>query len=101
MHAIISKVFIVLDVRDGTESKYPSIVFLSIVTKNIVNTPSCTCGDSESALYLFFIFPIYRHTRDIYFSDILHDTHGLLYGKEIAADLEHEAIFLKVQYFLS
>ena len=27
---MISKVFIVLDVRDGTESKYPSIVFLSI-----------------------------------------------------------------------
>ena len=27
---MISKVFIVLDVTDGTESEYPSIVFLSL-----------------------------------------------------------------------
>ena len=31
MHCIINLVFIVLRVRDGTESKYPSVVFLSIV----------------------------------------------------------------------
>ena len=31
MACIITLVFIVLNVRDGTESKYPSIVFLSIV----------------------------------------------------------------------
>ena len=30
MVCIITLVFIVLNVRDGTESKYPSIVFLSI-----------------------------------------------------------------------
>ena len=30
---ILSLVFIVLNVRDRTESKYPSIVFLSIYTK--------------------------------------------------------------------
>ena len=30
---IFGLVFIVLNVRDGTESKYPSIVFLSIVTE--------------------------------------------------------------------
>ena len=31
---IISLVFIVLNVRDGIESKYPSIVFLSIIQKD-------------------------------------------------------------------
>ena len=31
MACIITLVFIVLNVRDGTESKYPSIVFLSIL----------------------------------------------------------------------
>ena len=30
MHVYLVKFFIVLNVRDGTESKYPSIVFLSI-----------------------------------------------------------------------
>ena len=54
MHAIISKVFIVLNVRDASESKYPSIVFLSIfylptlniicfVQKNYIFLRFCLC----------------------------------------------------------
>ena len=35
---IISLVFIVLNVRDGTESKYPSIVLLSIVYRHADQT---------------------------------------------------------------
>ena len=31
---MISLVFIVLNVRDGTESKYPSVVFLSILSNS-------------------------------------------------------------------
>ena len=34
LQCIISLVFIVLNGRDGTESKYPSIVFLSIDKTN-------------------------------------------------------------------
>ena len=37
MACIITLVFIVLNVRNGTESKYPSIVFLSIVQNKVVN----------------------------------------------------------------
>ena len=35
MACIITLVFIVLNVRDGTESKYPSIVFLSIAKQPV------------------------------------------------------------------
>ena len=71
-----------------------------LYSKNIINSPPCSCGSFESAYhFFFFIFPIYRHTRNICLSDVLqtHNTHKLLYGKETAADLENEALFLKVQ----
>ena len=73
-----------------------------LYSKNIINSPSCSCGGFESAYYFFFICPIYRHTRNIYLSDVLqtHKTHELLYGKETATDLENEALFLKVQIFI-
>ena len=73
-----------------------------LYSKNIINSPSCSCGGFESAYHFFFICPIYRHTRNIYLSDVLqtHKTHELLYGKETATDLENEALFLKVQDFI-
>ena len=53
-------------------------------------------------LIIYFICPIYRHTSNIYLSDVLqtHNTPELLYGKETATDLENEALFLKLQYFI-
>ena len=73
-----------------------------LYSKNIINSPSCSCGGFESPYHFFFICPIYRHTRNIYLSDVLqtHKTHELLYGKETATDLENEALFLKVQDFI-
>ena len=38
---IISSVFIILNVRDGTESKYPSIVFQSILFILVINGVIC------------------------------------------------------------
>ena len=45
--------FIVLNVRDGTETKYPSIVFLSIqlLSKNFID--SDFCHNYLHTLYLF------------------------------------------------
>ena len=40
----MSKVFIVLNVRDDTEPKYPSIVFLSICCYLLVAVASNVCG---------------------------------------------------------
>ena len=73
-----------------------------LYSKNIINSPSCSCGGFESAYHFFFICPIYRHTRTIYLSNVLQTyyTHELLYGKETATDLENEALFLKVQDFI-
>ena len=73
-----------------------------LYSKNIINSPSCSCGGFESAHHFFFTCPIYRHIRTIYLSNVLqtHNTHELLYGKETATDLENEALFLKVQDFL-
>ena len=68
-------------------------------SKNIINSPSSTCGGFESAYHFSFICHIYRHTRNIYLPDVLqtHNTHELLYGKETATDLENEALLLKFQ----
>ena len=42
-----------------------------LYSKNIINSPSCSCGGFESAYHFFFICPKYRHTRNIYLSDVL------------------------------
>ena len=42
-----------------------------LYSKNIINSPSCSCGGFESAYHFFFICPIYRHTRIIYLSSVL------------------------------
>ena len=48
---IISKVFIVLGVRVGTESKYPSIVFLSIHPDQLTSGPGKCLGILSSAVF--------------------------------------------------
>ena len=73
-----------------------------LYSKNLINSPSCSCGGFESACHFFFICPIYKHTRNKYLSDVLqtHNRHELLYGNETATDLENEALFLKVQDYI-
>ena len=74
---MISKVFIVfMDVRDGTESKYPSNFFLSIFTNYFKTSPKmfllrtqniCLIGKNDNNyfwgfIYLYFYLSIIRTT---------------------------------------
>ena len=70
--------------------------------KNIVPSPSCTCGAFESPYHYFFHCQRYVNIRETYLHNYLesHNTHELLCGKESASDLENEALFLNVQEFI-
>lgn len=69
--------------------------------KNIVNSPSCSCGGFESAYHFFYTCPRYTDVRDRYLSEVLttHNIHDLLHGKQDASTNENETLFLKVQEF--
>lgn len=69
--------------------------------KNIVDSPSCSCGEFESAYHFFFQCKKYSVARHTYLSDLNNlTTHQLLYGSMDASDNENEILFLKVQEFI-
>ena len=70
--------------------------------KNIVPSPSCSCGDFESAYHFFFICPNYSNARNLYLPSNLNDlnTHQLLHGKPDVSDSDNECLFLQVQDFI-
>ena len=70
--------------------------------KNIVPSPSCSCGGFESAFHFFYTCPKYADVRNRHLSDLLptHNVHDLLFGKENAPDNDNELLFLKVQDFI-
>lgn len=70
--------------------------------KNIVDSPSCACGDFESSYHYLFICPKYANIRHTYLSSYLrtHNTHELLFGKENVSLHENEDMVLKVQEYI-
>ena len=70
--------------------------------RNIVESPSCTCGSFESPYHLLFVCPKCSETRNRYLPANLQSfsTRDLLYGKEKVTNIENESLFLKVQEFL-
>ena len=70
--------------------------------RNIVESPSCTCGNFESPHHFLIVCPKYGETRNRYLPAILQSfsTRDLLYGKEDVTNIENESLFLKVQEFL-
>ena len=69
--------------------------------RNIVESPSCTCGSFESPYHFLFLCPKYSETRNRYLPANLQSfrTRDLLYGKEKVTNIENESLFLKVQAF--
>ena len=67
------------------------------IQKNIVPSPSCSCGDFESAYHFFFICPNYSNVRNLYLPSNLHDlnTHQLLNGKPDVPGSDNERLFCK------
>ena len=70
--------------------------------KNIIPSPSCSCGDFESAYHFFYICPQLTAIRERYLGDVLrnHTTHELLCGKPEFTNDENVSLFLKVQDFI-
>ena len=70
--------------------------------RNIVESPSCTCGSFESPYHFLFVCPKYGETRNRYLPANLQlfSTRDLLYGKENVTHIENESLFVKVQKLL-
>ena len=70
--------------------------------KNIIDSPSCSCGGFESAYHLFFTCPNYNCPRNANLATDLHNysTYNLLHGRGYSSELVNESLFLKVQEFI-
>ena len=70
--------------------------------KNIIPSPSCSCGGFESAYHFFYVCPQLTALRERYLGDALrnHTTHELLCGKPEFTNDENVSLFLKVQDFI-
>ena len=70
--------------------------------KNILPSPSCSCGGFESAHHFFYVCPQLAAERERYLGDALrnHTTHELLCGKPEFTNDENVSLFLKVQDFI-
>ena len=70
--------------------------------KNIIPSPSCSCGGFESAHHFFYVCPQLTAVRERYLGDALrnHTTHVLLCGKPEFTNDENVSLFLKVQDFI-
>ena len=70
--------------------------------KNIIPSPSCSCGGFESAYHFFYVCPQLTAVRESYLGDVLrnHTTHQLLCGKPEFTNDENVSLFLKVQDFI-
>ena len=70
--------------------------------KNIIPSPSCSCGDFRSAYHFFYVCPHLTAVRERYLGDALrnHTMHELLCGKPEFTNDENVSLFLKVQDFI-
>ena len=69
--------------------------------KNIIDSPSCTCGGFERTHHFLFTCPRFAAARNAHLHRNLHNysTRDLLFGSETKTDRQNEAIFLQVQDF--
>ena len=70
--------------------------------KNIVPSPTCSCGGFESTYHFFFQCPNYAVTRRRYLSNYLPtlNTNQALYGIADTSVVENEVLFSQVQQFI-
>ena len=67
--------------------------------KHIVPSPSCQCGEFESAAHFLFNCPIYTNERQRHLPNNLRTftTKDLLFGCENASEQDNQSLFLQVQ----
>ena len=70
--------------------------------EHIVPSPSCQCGEFESAIHFLFNCPIYTKERQTYLPNNLRTftTKDLLFGCENASEQGNQSHFLQVQDFI-
>ena len=70
--------------------------------KKIVESPSCECGNFESAYHFLTTCPRFTAERRQYLADLLphYSVRELLYGKDGQTDLENESMFIQVQEYI-
>ena len=75
--------------------------FLISFEKNIVPSPSCTCGGFESTYNFLFKCPKYSRTRNVLLPPNLLDftTERLLFGRDMS-NTENEQLFIQVQNYI-
>ena len=68
----------------------------------MVPSPSCRCGEFESAAHFLFNCPIYTNERQTYLPDNLrtYTTKDLLFVCENASEQDNQSFFLQVQDFI-
>ena len=71
--------------------------------KNIIPSPSCSCGDFESVQHFFYVWPQFTAVRERYLCDAHrnHTTHELLCGKPELTNNENVSLRLEVQNFIN
>ena len=70
--------------------------------QNIVPSPSCSCGGSQSTYHFLFMCPNYNDIKYTYLPNNLYtlDIHQLLPGIPSSNNVENETLFLQVQDFI-
>ena len=70
--------------------------------KNIIESPSCSCGGFESSYHYLFTCPKYANHRNRHLPHNLqnYSTNDLLYGKENLSEHDNESLFLQVQEYI-
>ena len=78
-------------------------VELKFIRRNIIESPSCSCGGFERTYHYLFTCPNYANYRNRYLPHNLHNysTNGLLYGKENLSEHDYESLFLQDRNILS
>ena len=79
-----------------------SSLIADLYRKNIMPSPSCSCGGLESAYHFFYVCPQLTAVHERYLGDALrnHTTYWLLCGKPEFTNDENVSLFLQVQDFI-
>ena len=74
----------------------------NLYKKNIVPSPSCSCGGFESTYHYFFKCPNYSIIRSRYLPNNLNEfsTNDLLFGQPNLSETDNQILFSKVQDFI-
>ena len=76
-----------------------------LFSKNIVESPTCVCGEIEDTHHFIFTCPLYQRQRSVLINALIHiprlDLNSLLFGNDALSDDVNRQIFHHVQTYIS